>query len=393
MIPNNGHYYTDNLRTKELEIVFRNFETEDHAILVDEYLSMKTPGPLGEKLLRLGEKVPSRWRVGPFRDRDQARRAVIGWIMTTIPPKWELFESAVRAAEASGKTNQVSMRLALAYVGDGASNAVPYVASGLTNGMNQEWSVTLQSLEALGTNVSAALPLLISTNEQKRWNYKHLSIFKNLGPMATDAIPVLENQLQTLVGTAFTTEMAVTLLLIDPTNELAVTFLEKAIQFRTGNVRGDDVINIGHAKSPKNEAIARLAAFQFAHSKNGTSSLVGSLYVLMHHAPEQGMMMVQSRLTGRDWDDLQLIRVLLNHNPNDPVALAYVRDKVSDPEFPNNTLRESWLQLLEDSLPDSQGALDVLTIAERYEDSVIQESVQRTRRHMELNGKLGELRQ
>jgi hypothetical protein len=195
MIPNSGHYYTDDLRQKELEIVFRNFEAEDHARLVDEYLSMKTPGPLARRLLKLGEKVPLRWRIGPLRERYRTRLAVIGLIMKAVPPAWELLEPAVRAAEASGKTNQVLMRLVLAYVGEGASNAVPFVAAGLTNGMNPEWSITLQSLVALGTNVSAALPALISPTEQKRWISRHLSIFGNLGPMARDAVPTLEKHL------------------------------------------------------------------------------------------------------------------------------------------------------------------------------------------------------
>jgi hypothetical protein len=40
-----------------------------------------------------------------------------------------------------------------------------------------------------------------------------------------------------------------------------------------------------------------------------------------------------------------------------------------------------------------RGALEILELAERHDEPVIQESIRKIRRHMELNGKLRELRQ
>lgn len=109
-------------------------------------------------------------------------------------------------------------------------------------------------------------------------------------------------------------------------------------------------------------------------------------------APGARGILARSRLTGKDWDDLQLIQVLLGSDPTSPDGLADLRAKVSESNFPDNERRVFWLGLLEESYPDVRGALEILEIAERSDEPVIQESIQKIRRHMELNGKLRELR-
>jgi hypothetical protein len=324
------------------------------------------------------------------------RLVIVRRILSRIRPDWSAFKPVVTEVKPNGATNQFNGLInILGYAGEGGSHAMPYLITGLTNASSWANILALQSLEDLGTNSLPALPYLIDDLTNRRWNMRHLYVLRTLGPLASDALPHLKalNALPTAPSGA-AQEIAMTILGIDPTDAGAFELVQKELVAGQVNVSGRPKIDpwsalFGLFKAGEpNAAIAGLAA---AYLQNAREPMV-PLQLLLKHDPDEAVS-IMHQLLNDGTDRSTMLWLLLNHDPNDPVALIFLRGKIQNNSLHQDPLAASWFYPLQNCLSDSPGVMEMLDYASGLELSDrVREQVELTRRHIELNDQLRELR-
>ncbi|HAV61444.1 MAG TPA: hypothetical protein DCY13_03665 [Verrucomicrobiales bacterium] len=388
----NHPYLTDELARKELEVVFRSLGSDAQRQMIGEYLELKPLPAWRGHLVLLGRRVPERFRFGLLRNHELERHVVIRTMLEQVRPPWDVFAPEINAVLARKDTNRFPGVLnALGMVGDGSSNAVPILISGLTNQARIPPLMALQSLGYLGTNAAPAIPWIMEALELRAWNSYHLRVLGSLGEHGAPAVPLMERYLNGshLPGSANDREIAIALLRIDPSHAGAMEYLEKLVTSPdAGATARPTQIGVAFQRDSKNPAFAKLIRLEMA----GHRQWVPLLHSLMRHDPDEAVTIARARLAqGRH--SLQMLSLLLQHDPYDPFALQLIGNKIRNPFFPRDAERFTWLFGLQFCFSDSPGVLEMLEIAARQpEDSGIPAEVRRIRRHIELNDQLRRLR-
>lgn len=85
---------------------------------------------------------------------------------------------------------------------------------------------------------------------------------------------------------------------------------------------------------------------------------------------------------------------VLQHDPREAVALSFLERQVTNEFFPRNANRISIVATYQNCLPDSPGVVELLkSIQPEPDDEALRKAIRETLRHIELNGKLKELRE
>jgi hypothetical protein len=88
------------------------------------------------------------------------------------------------------------------------------------------------------------------------------------------------------------------------------------------------------------------------------------------------------------------VYLLFRHNPQDPAALAFLERHTANEFFPRDANRISIVGSYQNCLPDSPGVVELLkSIQPAPDDEALRKAIRETLRHIELNGKLKELRE
>jgi hypothetical protein len=375
---------------KEAEVVFRSLGPEAQSYLIQEFLLGTRPSRNRTNLYTLSDKLPSALRLRLLRD-PRIRFAVIGEAVRLSRPDWPVFAPHIEAVMQEGDTNRILAALSiLGRVGQGATNAVPYLVAGLTDTHWLPQAMAQQSLEHLGTNAAGALPQLLPALTNGTWNPRHLRIIGNLGPMAREALPSLETLFRQSTNPQHTRDVAVALLQIDPSHTEALNHLEQLLTSDDpAQQRLAERLRLWFRHQQPNPAFARLIRLQMFQSKDWQ----GPVGQLLRHDPEDALQIIRAQLAqGRNvhgW-----LFLLLQHDPADPVALDYLAGKIRNPFFPRDNLRHNWVYLLHHCHPDTPGVAALLdhALSAAPDDPMMRKTVANARREIELNDQLRKLR-
>ena len=391
----------DELAQKEGEIVFRNLGVAGRRFLVRDYLSYEWPSDFRTNLFARGEKLPARLR--PKFLRSPVPRAVAcSEVLNLIRPEWEVFQPEVGGAFAAGGERALAATILLGYVGRGSTNAALLLVSSLTNAAPRGRMIALQALGDLKTNSAPALPTLLSWVHQwspgtpvQGGDKMVLHAIAASGEQASAALDKLDQLFVASVQPADQLELATALLRIKPDHTAAFALLEAQLSSGTNqskNGPGVVLLNILWRKGPPNPAFSRLASRLI----DSRTDWFHAAQIMLRNDPPAGVAALHQKLANQRFDTeaIGVLDLLLRHDPRDAVALAFLDAQMGDGFFPRNRLRTLIVPTYRHCLPDSPGVVELLkSIQPAQDDEALRKAIRETLRHIELNGKLKELRE
>ena len=152
------------------------------------------------------------------------------------------------------------------------------------------------------------------------------------------------------------------------------------------------LLNFLWRKGPPNPAFSRLASLLI----DSRTDWFYAAQVMLRNDPPAGVAALHQKLANQRFDTeaIGVLDLLLRHDPRDAVALAFLDAQMGDGFFPRNRLRTLIVQTYRHCLPDSPGVVELLkSIQPEPDDEVLHKAIRETLRHIELNGKLKELRE
>lgn len=376
---------------KEIEVAFRSMGAPATVELIRERLNYERATGYRTNLFKMAGELPPSLRLSYLQDpRD--RYYVVDRLLDRLRPDWSTVEPILKEAlEEDGHRRHADALRVLGNVGDGASNAVPYLTKALTNKSPRLTFASLVSLSLLGTNAAPFIPLWIREPDVKAWQPLDLRVLGHLGQTVRPAVPKLRKLMESSGGRLGPEYFAAALLAVVPDDERAFEVLNEylAAEIKKGSNPVQSLFVFRNAKSP-NPAIAKLAANHLEHPQWNEPLL----QLLMRHDPDRAIAIHHQRLaTGSR--TFATLDILLEHDPAEPVALADIDRMVASPKFSEgDDAYVSLLYPLRHCFPDTPGVIEILEKAEAAQPPErAMERIDLIRRHIELNGQLRDLRQ
>ncbi len=394
-----GSIFDEDIRDKG-EIAFRSLGKAGQRQLILEYLSFERPTSLQTNLYAFGEKLPPALRP-PFVRSPVPKLSVCRELLSLIRPPWEVFQPEITDAFAAGGDRALAATMLLGYVGRGGTNAAPLLVSSPTNAAPGFRILALQALTDLKTNSAPALPTLLSWAQ--RWSpgtpvqgadRMVLNAITASGEQAGEALEKLDQLFAASVQPADQRELATALLRINPGHAAAFAVLEAQLKSGTnqpGNLPRDMMWIFLWRHGAPNPAFSRLASTLI----DSRAHWFLAAQVMLRNDPAAGVSVLHERLSTHRFDSgaMGVLDLLLRHDAGDEVALRLLNSQVRDDFFPRNQLRMLLVQSYRHCLPDSPGVVELLkSIQPAPDDEALRKAIRDTLRHIELNGKLKELR-
>jgi len=382
------------------------------AQLVREVLTLQSPTGWRSNLqafasgrVRRGQWVP---RINLLESPDQRWRVaqeIIGWVR----PSWlAMAEGLGRSLDPHDPTYDPARHLTaihlIALAGRGSSNALPVLIQALESGDPNLAEAAVQTLRALDGDLQPALPTLLRLLETPGWSQNIVETVGELGPAATNALPFLHSRLQNPPGEQDNAYIAGAILEIDPGDEVALSLLQGLL--RSDNPANLRVITFGllSGRITNNPAIADLGEQLLARSIALSHTIDSfALEILKQQAPERAQRFLEEYYEWQGGNGL--LADLLALNPQHEPALRILEQTLT-----RNLTEPGWLVGAsgDQFLPLRHVTPEATNIVALLEQLLAQASEQRSSgrsdgrweadlknalRHIELNGKLKELRQ
>ena len=394
-----GNLHDERTR-KEAEIAFRSLGEIGQRQLIHEYLSYKRPTGLQTNLYAWGEKLPHSLRLSFLRS-PVPRLSASREVLRMIRPPWETFQPEITTMFAAGGNRALAATTLLRYVGRGGTNAAPLLVSSPTNAAPRFRVLALRALEELTTNASPALPTLLSWAEQ--WtpgtsmqgvNRMILDAITASGKPEGEASELLDALFRASTQAADQRVLATALLRIQPDHGAAFALLAEQLKAGTnqpGNLPRDVFSSFLYPHRPPSPAYSRLARPLI----DSRTHWFLAAQVMLRNDPVAGVAVLHDKLANERFntEGLGILDLLLRHDPHDETALAFLGTQVNDDFFPRNQLRTLIIPIYRHCLPDSSGVVELLkSIQPAPDDEALRKAIHETLRHIELNGKLKELR-
>lgn len=388
------------LNRKELEVAIRSMGDEALTELLEELTPIEPLSGMRTNLIKLGEALPEKWRFSFMLDPAQTRTARRE-MLRAVRPSWDIVQPVFEKAQLDTTENgQVWAFSLLGYVGQGASNAVPHLIEAYTNSNMRISYVGLYNLTLLGEVSEPAIPYVVADLEQRGSSGPTLRFFSKLGPLAEVALPGLQSLMSDSQFAQFHKEIAATMLAIDPENILAFEYLRNYLQDAAsdGELTYREIRFFNQLDLPNsdNNGFEKLADILFELSDFASQAL----WFLIAHNPSRAEEILSSELrlqgtfvrtSGADNSNL-----LLSINPESPAFISFVEEQVFGPitrssQLVKNTYR---IRQLSGCYSDTPGVNEILIRLESTaSDRATLEALGDTRRHIELNDRLRDLRE
>jgi hypothetical protein len=253
-----------------------------------------------------------------------------GYLLREIkPPMAMLLPTVTNGFANSNSLRYLESLWLLGCVGDGAEQAVPWLARALQQPA-VKWSHNLaaQSLQWLGTNAKPAIPVMIAALPDPTCAPRLVGVLGDFGPDAKDAIPALE----TMMGRSNTTHQllaAVALCQIDQNHTDAVAMLHVALRSGNSAIRIDAVRALEKFRTGGDVFVPELSLA----ARDGNNQLASAaVYTLRSIAPAAARSFLVEQLNDKAVNTrLFAAEQLLEMDANQPEALAMLLKGLDDP--------------------------------------------------------------
>lgn len=391
------------LPLKETLVAFAHLGPPAERLVFHESTFSDPPPRIVEYFRSLAWRVPFLKNTRAFqppRTRAWARDAVLA--SEYFGFHWNNIEEPLLRARASGNFNHWWCALGnLEHLQDGWTDALPLLTVELTNTATQLPHVALNVLCRFGTNASPALPLMItlikSPEFQRDQNamlvFRTADALARFGSSAAEALPALERWLGRTTDSFSRLRLASAIVHIDPYNSDARQFIAKRLLADPlATLMQLELYDEFHSNGTSNPLVVTVATAQLTNTASG--SHMEAAQFLLRHDPYQARMALYSWLEMKDtYEELQVVEMLLNHDPRDQEALHQLTARIQATGFSASYGRIAVVRSFEHCLPDSPGVVELLkSIQPAPDDEPLRTAIRETLRHIELNGKLKELR-
>jgi len=397
-----GNLINEQVR-KEGEIAFRSMGEPGQRFLIRFQLSAERPSRVQTNLYALGEKLPASLRPRFLRSR-AAEFTASRELLRMLRPPWDTFQPEVMDAFHAGSNRTFAATLLMGHTSQGGTNAALWLVSSPSNAPPNFRLLALQSLQYLGTNAAPALPTLLSWAETWGPGTSVLGVNRSIlcaitihGPAAAPLVGKLEALLASATAIPERRELAAALLRIDPGHPTAFAELRAQLHPGTNQSKAPPQAVLTALMWPQgapNPAFGRLATEMLATAKSRQEWFV-AVQVLLRNDPPAAIALLHQKLADGRFDSESIggLDLLLRHDPRDAVALSFLERQVTNEFLPRDANRFVIVGSYHHCLPDSPGVVALLT---RLESTVEEEGLRRHIRkalhHIELNGRLAELR-
>ena len=395
------------LMMKELTVALASFGEDTQRNLIRDFLYLKSPSGFKTKLNNLNNKLPPSVRMTAFAD-PRIRHSLISDAIRELNPSWNLVEPHIEPITQKGDQKEIyGLINLLGFVGDGATNGVPFLLQVRTNGFP---GVALQSLRDLEIAAAPAVPALVEDMRVGRVTINHLQILGTLGAKATEAIPDLESLFDNPPPGIDSKQIASVILSIEPDHQKALNHLDEYLNEKstTQKLEWNDWNYLQFISGP-NKPAAGLVLKYLDQSK--VLSMASGWLIKLD--PETGFQLLHEKMDGLQIaqyptmpsanpgiaspttaqlktlvSSMNYIYLLLQHDPYNEVALRFLNEKI-----PSGAFIRHYITALKFCYSDSPGVIEALNKAESAtKDKRELELIKQVRRHIELNDKLRELK-
>lgn len=397
---------------KEAEIVFRSLGHQGQVYLVRDFLTLPSVSGIRSNLQDYAsERIRRNAWVPQIRalESDSQRRATAMDILSRIQPSWPALAEGFGTACDVNDPNYDPTRHAVAIylisvVGRDSHDALPLLLQALESNDSRIVDSACQSLRQLEGDLRPALPALLTSLERNGPSSMITDAIGDIGPLATSTLPLLHTMMESEPNDMSKAQIAGAIIKVDPSDEGAMRLFNRLLE--SDNPANLRVMTFGlsSGRITNNPVIADLSERVMMRSVELSQTFDPfALNILKQQAPQRAERLLEERLKIRP--DNQLLAQLLALNARHETALRALQETLT-----RNLTEPGWLAdaggdqylPLRYVTPEATNIVALLeklstrAIEQRHSDKVDgrwEAALGRALRHIELNGKLTELRE
>ena len=269
----------------------------------------------------------------------------------------------------------------LGAVGDGGSEAVPFLVEALKSTNQYHRIFAVQSLLNLGGEARAAVPALMAALDDAATRYRAIRALRNIGPEARAAIPRLESLLDT-VNRSQSLAVAAALHNINPEGNRLRLLIEAAGEPRLRAAAINELGELGPVAAPALETVLEALRTEQGVNRIGAPEWLSIAEALRRISPTNRAVipsLLEKLKVAKGLDRLNIGACLVRFDPAEPhgleVMTEFLRSAPGSADFAAYILRQAG--------PSARAAIPALKAALNAKDETVRRAAASALRKIE----------